>query len=48
MERLIGEYYDLHVKSNTLLLADIFESCSKCIEIYQLDLTNFLSAPELE
>ena len=45
---LIGEYYDLHVKSNTLLLADIFESRSKCIEIYQLDLTNFLSAPGLE
>ena len=42
------EYHDLYVKSNTLLLADIFENFrGKCIEIYKLDPTHFVSVPEL-
>ena len=40
--------HDLHVQSDTLLLADVFESfCNKCIEIYVLDPAHFLSASGL-
>ena len=42
----LGEYYDLHVQSNTLLLTDVFESFyNKFIEIYEFDQTHFLSTP---
>ena len=41
-----GDYHDLYVKNDTILLADVFENFrNKCIEIYELDLTHFLSAP---
>ena len=41
----LGDYHDLYVQSDTLLLADVFENFrSKCTEIYELDLTHFLSA----
>ena len=44
----LGEYRDLHVQSDTLLLADIFENFrNKCIKIYELDPAHFLSAPRL-
>ena len=44
----LGEYYDLLVQSNTLLLADVFESFrNKCIEIHELDPAHFLSTPGL-
>ena len=44
----VGEYHDLYVQSNTLLLADVFEKFREaCIEIYQLDPAHFLSAPGL-
>ena len=44
----LGEYHDLYVQIHTLLLADVFEKFrEKCIEIYQLDLAHFLSAPGL-
>ena len=44
----LDNYHDLYVQSNTLLLADLFESFrNKCIEIYELDPTHFLSAPGL-
>ena len=43
-----GEYHDLYVQSDTLLLADVFENFrNKCIEIYALDHAHFLSAPGL-
>ena len=43
-----GEYHDLYVQSDILLLADVFENFrDKCIEIYQLDPAHFLSAPGL-
>ena len=43
-----GDYYDLYVQIDRLLLADVFEnSRNKCIEIYELDLAHFLSAPGL-
>ena len=38
----IGDYHDLYVLSDTLLLADVFENFrNKCIEIYELDLAHF-------
>ena len=44
----LGDYHDLYVQSDTLLLADIFEAFrSVCIEIYELDSAHFLSAPGL-
>ena len=44
----LGDYYDLYVQSDTLLLADVFENFrNKCIEIYELDPAHFLSAPKL-
>ena len=44
----VGDYHDLYVKSDTLLLADVFENFrNKCIEIYELDPAHFLSAPGL-
>ena len=43
-----GEYYDFYIKSDTLLLADVFENVTKmCLKIYQSDFAKFLSAPEL-
>ena len=44
----LGEYHDLHVQSDTSLLADKFENFrDKSIEIYGLDPAHFLSAPGL-
>ena len=38
----IGEYHDLYVQSNTLLLAGVFDNFRNiCLEIYELDLQNF-------
>ena len=43
-----GEYHDLYVQSDTLLLADVFQNIrSMCIEIYGLDPVYFVSAPGL-
>ena len=44
----LGQYYDLYLKSDTLLLADVFENLRKmCLKIYQLNPAKFLSAPGL-
>ena len=44
----LGEYNDLYVQSDILLLADVFENLiDTCIEIYELDPAHFLSAPGL-
>ena len=44
----LGEYHDLYVQCDTLLLADVFENFrNKCIEIYQLDPAHVLSPPRL-
>ena len=41
----LGEYRDLYVESDTLLLADVSQNFrSKRIEIYELDPAHFLSA----
>ena len=44
----LGEYHDLYVQSDALLLADVFENFrDKCIEKYELDPAHFVSAPGL-
>ena len=44
----LGEYHDLFVQRDTLLLANAFESLgNRCLEIYQLDLELNLTAPGL-
>ena len=44
----LGEYHDLYVQSDTLLLADVFENFrNTCFKVYELDPAHFLSAPGL-
>ena len=44
----LGEYHDLYVQSDTLLLADVFENFrNMCIKVYGLDPVYFLSAPAI-
>ena len=44
----LGEYHDLYVECDTLLLAHVFEKFrDTCIEIYGLDPSHFLFAPGL-
>ena len=44
----LGEYHDLYLKSDTLLLTDVFKNFRKiCSKIYHLDPAKFLSAPGL-
>ena len=46
--RCFGEYHDLYVQRDTLLLADGFENFrNMCIKIYELDPAKFLSVPGL-
>ena len=43
-----GKYHDLYLKSDTLLLANVFENFRKtCLKIYHLDPVKFISAPGL-
>ena len=38
----LGEYHDIYVQSDTLLIADVFESFrNKCIKTYELDSAHF-------
>ena len=42
----MGEFHNLYLQINTLLLADIVENFIKmCLEIYALDLQTFISVP---
>ena len=44
----LGNYHDLYVQSDTLLLADVFENFRKaCIKTYELDPAHFKSLPGL-
>ena len=46
--KTLGEFHNLPVKNNALLLADVFENFRKmCLKIYHLDFTKCLSAPVL-
>ena len=44
----LGDYHDLFVKSDTLLLADVFENFrNACMNNYELDPAHFVSLPGL-
>ena len=44
----LGNYHDLYVQSNTLLLADVFNNFrNMCLKEYELDPAHFLSLPGL-
>ena len=44
----LGKYHYLYIQNNTLLLADVFENFRNiCLEICELDLAHFLTAPGL-
>ena len=44
----LGDYHDLYVQSDTLLLADVFNNFRDiCIKEYELDPAHFLSLPRL-
>ena len=44
----LGEYHDLYVKSDTLLLANVFENFRNTgLKVYELDPTHLLSLPGL-
>ena len=44
----LGDYHDLYVKSDTLLLADVFENFRDMrIKVYELDPAHFVSLPGL-
>lgn len=46
--KTLGEYSDVYLKSDVLLLTDVFENFRKiCHEVYQLDPCMFLTAPAL-
>ena len=44
----LGEYHDLYVQSDTLLLPGVFENFrNTCLKVYELDPAHFLSLPGL-
>ena len=44
----LGQYHDLYVQSDTLLLANVFENFrDKCLDTDKLDPAYFISAPYL-
>ena len=44
----MGDYHDLYLKSDILLLADVFENFRKtCLEYYKLDPANYFTSPGL-
>ena len=44
----LGEYHDFYLKTDVLLLGDVFENLRKmCLEIYESDPAKFISAPAL-
>ena len=46
--KTFGEYHDLYLQSDTLLLADVFENFRNiCLKIYKLEPAKSLSAPGL-
>ena len=46
--KTLGVYHDLYLKTDALLLADVFEKFVKtCLEYYQLDPCHYFSSPGL-
>ena len=46
--RTMGEYHDLYLKSDILLLADVFENFRKtCLQYYKLDPCHYFTSPGL-
>ena len=44
----MGEYHDLYLKTDVLLLADVFEKCIEtCLNYYGLDPCHYFSSPGL-
>ena len=44
----LGDYHELYVQCDMLLLADVSENIrDKCVKLYGLDPTHLLSAPGL-
>ena len=44
----LGEYHDLYVQSDTLLLADLYENFrNMCLDKYEIGPAYFVSAPGL-
>ena len=44
----LGEYHDLYLKTNVILLANVFEAFrDTCLEYYRLDLAHFYTLPGL-
>ena len=45
---IMGDYHDLYLKTDVLLLTDIFEKfVSTCLEYYGLDCCHYFSSPGL-
>ena len=41
----LGQYQDLHLRSDALLLVEVFKNSGKmCLQIYELDPVKFISA----
>ena len=46
--RNLGDYYDVYLRTDVLILADVFEEFRQvCINVYKLDPVHFFSAPNL-
>ena len=46
--KTMGDYHDLHLKTDVLLLADVFEKFIKtCLDYYRLDPCHYFSSPGL-
>ena len=46
--KTMGDYHDLHLKTDIFLLADVFETfINTCLEYYGLDSCHYFSSPGL-
>ena len=44
----LGDYHDLYLKTDVLLIADVFEKfINTCLDYYRLDLCHYFSSPGL-